>query len=264
VGATAHYDDPDYYDKAYRDRRDDVAHYVRLGRLSGGPVLEYGIGTGRIAVELARAGIAVTGVDRSKPMLEGLARRLAKESPEVRGRVRALEGDMRSVRVRKRFPLVIAAFNTVLHLNTLPDIEAFFARVRGHLAVGGRFVFDFSVPHSDYLGADPNRHFGAPRFRHPHRGVVRYTERFEYDVLKQVLLMDLEFSPVDGSPPWVVPLHHRQFFPQEMAALLHYNGFPDVVWTADFRDAPPDGNVDSLVASCGTVAARRGRLGRIN
>ena len=48
VGASAHYEDPDYYDHAYRARRDDIAFYTRVARLSGGPVLEYGVGTGRI------------------------------------------------------------------------------------------------------------------------------------------------------------------------------------------------------------------------
>jgi SAM-dependent methyltransferase len=262
VGATLHYDDPDYYDKAYGSRRDDVAYYLRLARLSGGPVLEYGIGTGRVALAIARAGVPVTGVDRSAPMLAALARRLAHEPPEVRRRVRVVPGDMRTTRLRRRFPLVIAAFNTVLHLTSRSDVEAFFARVKSHLAPGGRFVFDFSIPHADYLGADPSRRYGAPRFRHPARGVVRYGERFEYDSIRQILRMDLEFSPVDGSPPWVVPLTHRQFFPEEMDALLHYNGFRDRVWSADFTDAPPEPGIDTLVVSSRTAPARGARRAR--
>jgi SAM-dependent methyltransferase len=250
AGATAHYEDPAYYDTAYRSRRDDVAYYVRQGRLSGGPVLEYGVGTGRIAIELARAGIEVTGVDQSRPMLQALATRLEAEPSDVRGRVRIVRGDMRRVRLKKRFPLVIAAFNTVLHLYERVDMERFLAGVRAHLSPAGRFVFDFSMPHDEYLGADPTRTFGAPRFRHPSRGLVRYRERFEYDPLAQVLLTEMRFLPEDGSRPWSVPLTHRQFFPREMEALLHYNGFRDIVWSADFTDAPPDEGVDSLVVSC--------------
>jgi SAM-dependent methyltransferase len=259
AGASAHYDDPDYYDFAYRNRRDDVAYYRRLGRLSGGPVLEYGVGTGRIAVELCRAGIDVTGVDASPPMLAALQRRFEAEPPEVRARVRAVPGDMRSVRLRRRFPLVIAAFNTILHLAERADFERFFAGVHHHLAPGGRFVFDVSVPHADYLGADPRRTYGAPRFRHPHRGLVRYRERFEYDTITQMLLMELHFTPEEGSPPWVVPLTHRQLFPREIEALLHYNGFSDIVFSADFTDARPDSGTDSLVVSCHTSRAKAAR-----
>ena len=256
VGASAHYADPDYYDFAYRSRRDDVAYYTRLGRLSGGPVLEYGVGTGRIAVALCGAGLDVTGIDASRPMLAGLERRFARESPELGRRITVVRGDMRVVRLRKRFPLVIAAFNTVLHLTTRRDFERFLAGVRSHLAPGGRFVFDFSVPHADYLGADPRRKFGAPRFRHPARGVVRYRERFEYDAFWQMLLMELEFLPEDGSAAWVVPLTHRQLFPREIEALLHYNGFSDIAFTSDFTDAPGDADADCLVVSC--RAARGG------
>ena len=261
-GATAHYDDPAYYDKAYRSRRDDVAYYVRQGRLTGGPVLEYGVGTGRVAIDLARAGIEVTGVDQSEPMLRGLAARLDGEPAEVRRRVRVVRGDMRRVRLKRRFPLVIAAFNTILHLYERTDVERFLAGVRAHLAPGGRFVFDFSIPHDEYLGADPTRTFGAPRFRHPSRGLVRYRERFEYDPLGQVLLTEMQFLPEDGSRPWTVPLTHRQFFPREMEALLHYNGFRDIAWSGDFSDAPPDEDVDSLVVSCRAGGRRSPSEGR--
>jgi SAM-dependent methyltransferase len=255
VGASAHYDDPEYYDYAYRDRRDDLAYYTRLARLSRGPVLEYGVGTGRIAVELCRAGIDVTGIDTSTAMLDALERRFQRESDAVRSRVHAVQGDMRTARLGKRFPLVIAAFNTVLHLHERDDFERFFEGVRGHLAPGGRFIFDFSVPHADYLGADPRRTYGAPRFRHPAGGLVRYRERFEYDPLRQKLLMELHFLPEDGAEPWVVPLTHRQLFPREVEALLHYNGFADITFTADFTDAPPEAGTDALVVSCRAARA---------
>jgi SAM-dependent methyltransferase len=257
AGASAHYDDPEYYDFAYRNRRDDVAYYVRLARLSRGPVLEYGVGTGRIAVELCRAGIDVTGIDASRPMLEGLERRFERESEAVQRRMKAVRGDMRSIRLRGRFPLVIAAFNTILHLPAREDFERFLSGVRHHLAPGGRFVFDFSVPHADYLGADPLRTYGAPRFRHPSRGLVRYRERFEYDSFRQMLLMELHFLPEDGSPSWMVPLSHRQLFPREIEALLHYNGFADIDWTADFTDAAPEAGTDCLVVSCRAATPRR-------
>ena len=60
----------------------------------------------------------------------------------------------------------------------------------------------------------------------------------------------MQFLPEDGSRAWTVPLTHRQFFPREMEALLHYNGFRDITWSADFTDAPPGEDVDSLVVSC--------------
>jgi SAM-dependent methyltransferase len=258
AGARAPYDDPDYYDLAYRDRRRDVRYYVSLAKALGGPVLEYGAGNGRIALPVARAGIEITGVDASAPMLESQKARLAKEAAAVRRRVRVVRGDMRTLRLRRRFALVIAPFNAILHLYERPDIEAFFARVREHLAPGGRFVFDFSLPVPSDLDRDPNRPVRAPGFRQGGR-FVRYTERFEYHPLRQLLVIWMEFEPKDGSEGWVVPLSHRQFFPREMEALLHYNGFSQIELTADFRDQAPGPETDSLVVSCRAARRRPGR-----
>jgi SAM-dependent methyltransferase len=249
-GATRHYDDPAYYTQAYRDRSADVAYYVALARRAKGPVLEYGVGNGRVALPLARAGVTLVGVDASAPMLSDLKTQLGKEAPEVRARVRLREGDMRRVQLKQRFALVIAPFNTLLHLYTRRDVERFLQRVREHLAPGGRFVFDYSMPRVADLAVDPERKYGVPRFKHPSRGLVRYAERFAYDPLGQVLWCNMEFVPADGSDGWRVPLTHRQFFPQELAALLHYNGFEQQSWTADFKDEPPDYGTDSLVVNC--------------
>jgi SAM-dependent methyltransferase len=257
AGARAHYDDPAYYDLAYRARRRDVAYYVGVARRHGGPVLEYGAGNGRVALALARAGLDVTGVDLSEPMLASLAKKAAR-LPSGQGRVELRAGDMREVRLRRRFPLVIAPFNTVLHLYEREDVEAFFARVRAHLAPGGRFVFDFSVPSPADLAVDPGRAFAAPSFVHPTTGKrTRYRERFEYHALRQLLVVWMEMTPVGGGEGATVPLSHRQFFPREMEALLHYNGFEDIRMTADFSDQEPGPDTDSLVVSA--TVSRGGR-----
>jgi SAM-dependent methyltransferase len=259
-GALAHYDDPAYYTKTYKDRRHDVDYYVRLARELKGPVLEYGVGNGRIALHVARAGVNVHGIDLSRPMLEDFSARLKNEPKQVRARVTLQRGDMRSADAGKRFALVYAPFNCLLHLYERADMEAFLARVRAHLAPGGRFVFDFSVPHGEDLSRDPERAFGAPRVRHPTTGeLVRYAERFDYDRVRQLLLIWMEFSPESGGKPWRVPLTHRQYFPCEIEALLHYNGFEDITFTADFTDLPPDRYVDSMVVFC--RAARKTKSG---
>jgi SAM-dependent methyltransferase len=258
AGALAHYEDPLYYTKTYASRTRDVAYYVHLAELSGGPVLEYGVGNGRVALPVARAGIEVVGIDLSGPMLDDLDERLARETPAVRKRLRTVRGDMCRVRLRRRFPLVVAPFNVFLHLYTREEVAAFLARVRAHLAPQGQLVFDVSVPRPDDLNRDPERKYGAPRVRHPKTGeVLRYTERFAYDSLRQLLLVIMEFTPVAGGAPFSVPLTHRQFFPRELEALLHYNGFGQVVYTADFGDRPPDDDTDSLVVRCRIGPARR-------
>lgn len=257
AGSRAHYDDPVYYAHAYRDRSDDVAFYVALARSIGGPVLEYGAGSGRIALPMARAGLRVDAVDASGPMLAELAAGLAREPVAVRGRVRAFEGDMRSFSAGRRYALVVCAFNTFLHLYERDDAERFLARVRRHLAPGGRFAFDVSVPHPADLARDPDRAHRTPRFRHPTTGrVVRYAEYFDYDPIRQVLLVSMEFTPVDGGPGWVVPLAHRQYFPAELEALLAYNGFAAEAVHGGFGGEPFDRSSDTMVWVGGAAKAR--------
>lgn len=260
AGASAHYRDAAYYDKAYALRRADVAYYVTLAKKLGGPVLEYGVGNGRVALQIAQAGIEIVGIDTSSEMIRDLNAKRTKLPRDQQERLTTQLGDMRRVRLKRTFPLIIAPFNVVLHLYSREDVEQFLARVTEHLAPGGRFVFDFSAPRVADLAVDPDRKYGAPRVRHPsHGGIVKYAERFEYDDWRQTLWCLMEFSPVDGSPSWEVPLAHRQFFPQEMAALLHYNGFPHQLWTQDFSDQPATAEADSLVVACTAQKSRRSR-----
>jgi hypothetical protein len=134
---------------------------------------------------------------------------------------------MRSVRLHRRFALVIAPFNAALHLYTRGDVESFLARVREHLAPRGRFVVDLSMPPLEDLSRPASKPFHAPRFRHPTaQVVVKNREWFDYDPVRQVLFVSMEFEPVSTrEAAWMTPLAHRQFFPQEWEALLHYNGF---------------------------------------
>jgi SAM-dependent methyltransferase len=280
AGSRAHYDDPAYYASTYRRRIDDVQFYAALAQKSGGPVLEYGVGNGRIALPIARHGVEILGVDHSRPMLDDLRERLRAEPAAVRRRVTLRQGDMRSLRTRRRFPLVICPFNTALHLYAREDVEDFLARVREHLAPGGELVMDLSVPVMQDLLREPTRPFKAPRFRHPTTGeIVEYSEHFDYDRVRQVLFVAMNFSPVQARRPrrageaggapgasWMTPLAHRQFFPREVEALLHYNGFDVDKVSGDFYGGPLDRTSDVMVWHArvrrGARASRGGGGGR--
>ncbi len=248
-GSRAHYEDPVYYTSNYRRRIDDVQYYVTLATRSGGPMLEYGVGNGRIALPVARHGVTVTGVDQSRAMLADLKARIALERDDVRARMHVRFGDMRAVRLKGRFPLVICPFNTALHLYTRSDVERFLARARAHLTQGGRFIVDLAVPSFVDLMRDPMRGYRGANFRHPTTGeLVRYAERFDYDCIRQVLFVTTTFEPL-GRPEdgWVLPLAHRQFFPQEWEALLHYNGFVAEDVFGDFHGGPLTRTSDVMV-----------------
>jgi SAM-dependent methyltransferase len=197
--------------------------------------------------------VEVTGVDLSAPMLSDLRRRLAEEPAEVRARVTVKRGDMRKVHLGDKFPLVLCPFNALLHLYTRVDMEQFLSRARAHLHKGGELVFDVSSPEPSELARDPMRAYQAPRFVYPDDGkgtLVRYSERFDYDRLRQVLFVAMEFTPVRGGEPWMTPLAHRQLYPQELEALLHYNGFRVVQLLNGFGGQPATRDSQTLVYHC--------------
>lgn len=222
-GAREHYDDPVYYDYTYRRRREDVAYYQRVARQYGGPVLELGVGSGRVAIPLCRDGHTVVGVDLNPAMLARAEAR-AKEAELPRGALTLRREDMRVLSLRRRFPLVIAPFNALLHLYEAEDFAACFERVRRHLAPGGRFVFDVRNPSVRELSRDPEREYAVGGFVHPTLGVkVKYTEQFRYDAIKQVQYITIRFYP-PGAPPVETLLAQRQIFPNELRALLRLGG----------------------------------------
>lgn len=242
-GTAAHYEDPAYYTKTYRARVEDVRYYVGTAVSSGGPVLEYGCGNGRITLPIARQGVPIVGMDLSAAMLKDLRGKLAREPFDVAARVTVRRGDMRRATIGRRFPLIICPFNAFLHLYVRRDVERFLARVREHLTPRGELVFDVSMPDPEELARDPGRAFAAPRFRYPNEDgtdgpLVRYTERFDYDHLRQVLFVAMEFTPVHGQDGWMTPLAHRQFYPEELEALLHYNGLRITERYGGFDRAP--------------------------
>ncbi len=250
-GALAHYADPAYYSHCYRSRKHDVEYYARLGQAAAGPVLEFGCGNGRVTFALARAGATVCGVDLSKPMLDDFERRLQTAPRNTRERIRLVRGDMRDVELGQRFALVVAPFNVMLHLYTTSDIEQFLRNVIAHMEPGARFVCDVSLPLVADLARDPARRFKAPSFTHPvTKQKIEYAERFEYDPIRQLLLIWMEFVPKDGSQPWTIPLTHRQIFPCELEAHLRHAGFSSIGITSDFTDEPPSTHSDSLVVTC--------------
>lgn len=223
AGAVLHYADPVEYDRRYASRTDDVTYYVRYARRAGGPVLEYGCGTGRLTLPLARAGVAVTGIDLSRVMLDRLATKLAGEPPQVRRNVTLRHGDMRTERLRGRFALVLAPFNTFQHLYTRDDVEAFLARAHHHLAPGGHLMLDVYLPRMAELDEEADGYF--------------------YDPVTQILR--IRFAPDGSDELWL-----RQYFPQELELLLAHNGFEAIRMTADHTRAKLHADATSIVVAC--------------
>jgi SAM-dependent methyltransferase len=139
-GATMPYRETEYLDGVDYDRRNpwlaDDDFYLALAQRLGGPVLDLGCGTGRLARALAATGLDVTAVDVSPAML-ARARAL-----DLDGRVRYSEGDIRDLRLDRRFGLALMTGHGFQHLLSDADQRRALDRIAALLRPGGCFAFD--------------------------------------------------------------------------------------------------------------------------
>jgi SAM-dependent methyltransferase len=144
----------DVYDDWYASVTDADACVARLAALAAdaaGPVLELGIGTGRLALPMAAMGFDVRGVDASPAMLDRLrakpgAEALAVGEADLARLVAPTRAD--DPPAGPRFALVFVAYNTLFNLTEAADQQACVTRVAALLADGGRFVVEAFVPPS--------------------------------------------------------------------------------------------------------------------
>lgn len=107
---------------------------------AGRPVLEFGIGTGRVALPLCQRGVAVHGIDLSASMVEQLKAKPGADAIEV------TIGDFAKTQVEGRFGLVYLVFNTIMNLTTQDEQVDCFCNAAAHLDPGGCFVIEVVVP----------------------------------------------------------------------------------------------------------------------
>lgn len=130
----------EHYDEWHAGLMDDEGALTALAKLAGDdPVLEFGVGTGRLAVPLAERGCDIVGVDISEDMLAKL-----REKPGG-AKVTTVAGDMTTVRVEREFGLAFIAFNSIFVLGTQREQVELFRNAAAHLRPGGRFVLETVV-----------------------------------------------------------------------------------------------------------------------
>ena len=112
-----------------------------LAEIAGrGRALEFGVGTGRIALPLAARGVEVHGIDLSRAMVSRLR---AKPGGDAIG---VTIGDFATVRLDGEFSVAYLVFNTIMNLTTQDAQVACFRNAAAHLAPGGCFVIEVGVP----------------------------------------------------------------------------------------------------------------------
>jgi SAM-dependent methyltransferase len=233
------------YDLEYGALRDDLAFYGDLAERLGGPVLELAIGTGRVAMPIARAGVPVVGIDTCPEMLAVLAEKVAAE-PGLD--ITWDEGDMRSFDLHADgpFPLVICPGRAFLHCVTVEDQLNALACVWHHLEEGGRFAANFFFPD---IGLIERFSRGASGWEHGHEYAdpgdghrVLVSHRNHHDPRTQTIHAQLrcEHLSADGD---VVRTEIREhllcwIWPRELEHLLARAGFELEQMAGDYDGTP--------------------------
>jgi SAM-dependent methyltransferase len=205
---------------------EDVSFYLELARRSGGPVVELGVGTGRLAVPIAADGIAVIGVDSSEGMLEVARERAALAGVELDLRY----GDFRDPPVAGPVPLVTIPFRSLLHMQSDGDRRAVVRSVQRLLSPGGTFAFDVFCPAAEDIAETHGRWLE----REP--GIF---ERADWDEQRRTLILRVrgENAESELSLAWISNPEWRALLGEEGFVVEALYGWFDRTPWRDHEDA---------------------------
>jgi ubiquinone/menaquinone biosynthesis C-methylase UbiE len=211
---------------------EDMQFYVDLAVEAGSPVVELGVGTGRIAVPTAAAGVRVIGVDSSAGMLE-----VCREHAELAGVAHLLDlrlGDLRDPPVPERVRLVTSPFRSFLHLRDDEQRLAALGAARNLLVPGGLLAFDVFEPSREDIESTHGRWLE----REP--GIF---ERADWDERARTLTLSVRGA--EGATTmrlaWISPVEWRSLLERAGFAVeacygwfdaRPYAGGEDTVWLA--------------------------------
>ncbi len=253
-----------YYDLMHSDITEDIKFFSEMAKIHGeGGILELGVGTGRVALSLAKDGHYVTWLDSSPAMLEVLELKTAILDKCARERIHSVVGDMAGFSLERKFTLIIIPFNAFQHLLTPLQQESCFTSVKHHLAVGGRFIVTMFNP-DIWLIADRSRNserrFCAERIEESSGEVIRHYEELSYDIPEQTFSTRFTFErwSSDGKliSTEVETFRFRWNFRYEMEHLLRICGFEVEAIFGNYERAPFPQAKDFLIFVC-THSARK-------
>ena len=216
----------EFYQFYTRDFRKDIPIYLEFAAKLGGPVLEVGCRTGRVACQLAGAGHDVLAIDTARPMLEVGVEQVRPFSE----RVRLGDHDMRHQPTAERFPVVLV---TLFTFNDLIDVEEqrlFLRHVKASSASPGVVILDLFCP---LFLARPDD-VGEWREIERTAGDVQLKVRDRREMLTPLLERRTQVFEVSGGPSGEFTSHRRYVSPLQARGLLTEAGFENVRWVRDY------------------------------
>lgn len=220
----AHYYNLLYKDKDYPGEADYVHKLIQQYNPGAKSVLNLGCGTGKHDFYLVKKGYRVTGVDLSAEMLHQAKAELAKLKYS-KSALTFLRGDVRKIRLKKKFDAVISLFHVISYMNTNKDVSDMLETAYRHLKKGGIFIFDcwygpavLANKPSERVKKLEDKNFGVERITKPY---MRPNDN-SVDIRYEVIIRDKKTKKINR----VNEVHRmRYFFKPEIEMMMGEKGF---------------------------------------
>ncbi|MGH2482269.1 MAG: class I SAM-dependent methyltransferase [Ktedonobacteraceae bacterium] len=239
--------DAQTYDLQDEGYYDDYPLTEQWARALGGPLLDLACGTGRMALRLAAPGYQVTGVDITPEMIARARQKAAQQAASIDWVV----ADARAFHLQKQFAFIYMLENAWQFFLTREDQEALLARVREHLLPEGCFLFETRNPTPQNL--TEVRHPEGEQYAMPDGGQLVITDQQHYDPMSQIqhYTRHLTFlRPGGQQEERTLRVALRYVFPQEMEALLYYNGLQIRTCYGNWQQEPLTATSRSMIYVC--------------
>jgi ubiquinone/menaquinone biosynthesis C-methylase UbiE len=240
--------DPQTYDLECDEVVEELPLIEQWAHSLGGPLLDVACGTGRTALRLAARGYQVTGVDIVPEMLTRARQKADAQAVSVAW----VEADARSFHLHQQFRCIYMVGNAFQFFLTRADQEALLARILEHLHPEGCFLFETRNPSPQNLSEIHHpqpRRYTAPDGEH----LVITEEQPIYDPMTQIQHYTSQYR-------WLHPEGHqveqtkrvalRYVFPQELQALLFYNGLQIRTMYGSWQQGPLTATSREMIPVC--------------
>ena len=225
----------------------DIPWYVSLATKAnaalGGPVLELGAGTGRIALPLAASGLTVWAVDRSQPMLKKLLKKA--RAADLEPRLHLKVADIGLLKLDQAFAAILCPFSTFCYLTENHERTYLLSSVRQQLMRGGVFALDAFIPDP---AAEEAAGFAKLDYRRPlgpHWAPAVMLERFKTVTRESASIHRIErvYRFLDAADHLLREVRttsrQRSWLPDDLVAALEAAGFDVIISCGDFNLAVP-------------------------
>ena len=222
-----------YYDLF--GEKPDIAYYTALGKKYGTAV-ELGVGTARVALELARSGVQVWGIDTSENMLKEARSKIAHAPQAVRERITLLRADMTDFHLSHPVPFIYIPSSGLSHCITPADQSACVSCIYDQLEPGGLLAFDLILPAQSYSSALTQA--GIKKYQG--KTIVRWIAN-QADFSQKILHTTLIFQEYTDNVLTRQIMEHSTvglIYEEDLLSLLEKTGFRIESLSGDFDGSP--------------------------